>query len=403
MDTIFARILRSSPYHYLLKADISRFYHSIYTHSIPWALHTKATAKVNRRRGLIGNAIDEDIRNTRDGQTIGIPIGPDTSRIVSEIIVTAIDQSLETKLPYLAGVRYVDDLYLYFKTLADLDRGHSTLQNVLSDFELELNPEKVERTELPEVFESKWVIDIRNFSFSKKAAEQRIDIVSYFSLAFQSATTFPKEYVLDYALAKIIKLPVEETNWDIFEALLLKAMLTEPKVVPTVLAILLDHQDKGGRLNKRKIKAAVQELLSRHCILGNTFEIVWALWLHRSLNMSLTRKMADMVCAIDDPIVALAVLDLQDQGLTNTRLNTELWKRHLNADDLYSPYWPLAYEAEVNGWLSPLPSNAGYVNADPFFQMLKSNQVKFYDTKRQVKIKNLIAARAELYVAFARR
>ena len=30
---------------YVLKADVTRFYHSIYTHSIPWVIHGKAAAK----------------------------------------------------------------------------------------------------------------------------------------------------------------------------------------------------------------------------------------------------------------------------------------------------------------------------------------------------------------------
>ena len=33
---------------YIMRADISQFYSSIYTHSLPWALHTKAVAKKNR-------------------------------------------------------------------------------------------------------------------------------------------------------------------------------------------------------------------------------------------------------------------------------------------------------------------------------------------------------------------
>jgi hypothetical protein len=56
-----------------------------------------------------------------------------------DALLNAIDQSLEKRLPYLAGVRYVDDCYLYFRTLVDLDRGYSALENVLAEFELELN------------------------------------------------------------------------------------------------------------------------------------------------------------------------------------------------------------------------------------------------------------------------
>jgi hypothetical protein len=71
------RVLRSSASRFLLKADLSRFYHTLYTHSIPWALHTKDTAKANRNdKKLFGNVLDEAVRNTQDQQTIGIPVGP---------------------------------------------------------------------------------------------------------------------------------------------------------------------------------------------------------------------------------------------------------------------------------------------------------------------------------------
>jgi len=60
---------------YVLLTDINRFYGSIYTHSIAWALHTKSTAKSNRTLSLLGNKIDYWVRMGQDQQTVGIPIG----------------------------------------------------------------------------------------------------------------------------------------------------------------------------------------------------------------------------------------------------------------------------------------------------------------------------------------
>ena len=40
---------------YLLTSDIARYYPSIYTHSIPWALHTKSTARDDKKNALVGN------------------------------------------------------------------------------------------------------------------------------------------------------------------------------------------------------------------------------------------------------------------------------------------------------------------------------------------------------------
>jgi hypothetical protein len=57
---------------YFLHTDINQFYPSIYTHSIPWALHGKAVAKAQMGRTQ-GDRIDRAFRNQQDGQTIGVP------------------------------------------------------------------------------------------------------------------------------------------------------------------------------------------------------------------------------------------------------------------------------------------------------------------------------------------
>ncbi len=72
---------------YILKTDISRFYASVYSHSIPWAIHGKKEAKSKRRTNILGNRIDKAVRDCQDTQTVGIPIGPDTSLIIAEIIL----------------------------------------------------------------------------------------------------------------------------------------------------------------------------------------------------------------------------------------------------------------------------------------------------------------------------
>src|SRR6185312_11663464 len=65
---------------FVVRADVTRFYQSIYTHSVSWALHGKETAKKKMKdKGLVGNVLDEVLRSGQDGQTIGIPTGPDTS------------------------------------------------------------------------------------------------------------------------------------------------------------------------------------------------------------------------------------------------------------------------------------------------------------------------------------
>src|SRR5690625_4753375 len=83
---------------YIVKADIKACFPSVYTHSIPWALHGKQKAKGNRRLGgLYGNLIDKCTQNTKGGQTNGVIIGPHTSNIISEIVLTSVDLELQKK------------------------------------------------------------------------------------------------------------------------------------------------------------------------------------------------------------------------------------------------------------------------------------------------------------------
>ena len=100
----------------LLVTDISRFYSSIYTHSIPWAIHTKVVAKVDRSDSKYGNSIDTALRNCQDQQTNGIPIGPITSNIIAELVLCAIDKELQVH--HIKGKRYVDDYMLFFKSIS---------------------------------------------------------------------------------------------------------------------------------------------------------------------------------------------------------------------------------------------------------------------------------------------
>src|SRR5260370_12762951 len=93
------RVTLNAGYELLAEADIAAFFHSVYTHTIPWAIYGKAIAKQKKNdMSLYGNLLDLLVRNAQDGQTIGLPVGPDTSRLLAEIVGTAIDKTIHTAL-----------------------------------------------------------------------------------------------------------------------------------------------------------------------------------------------------------------------------------------------------------------------------------------------------------------
>ena len=132
-DRARVRARRRVGFRYVLFADVQKFYPSVYTHAVPWALHTKAVAKKRRRdRKLLGNRLDTWVRNAQDAQSVGLPIGPDTSWVLSELVLTAVDRLLLKQLPGVVGIRAVDDYELYFRTPGEAEGALAVLQTALS-------------------------------------------------------------------------------------------------------------------------------------------------------------------------------------------------------------------------------------------------------------------------------
>lgn len=142
---------------YLLTTDLSQFYPSIYTHSIPWSLHTKSVAKARQNDyTLLGNVLDLATRNGQYRQTAGIPIGTDTSLVIAEAILSSVDAKLGVAIAK-RGFRYIDDIGCGFRTITEAEETLGQLHHLIGDLQLQLNPRKTRITELPSELEASWV------------------------------------------------------------------------------------------------------------------------------------------------------------------------------------------------------------------------------------------------------
>jgi len=109
-------------YKYLITTDIKNFYPSIYTHSIPWAIHGKKfirSAKNRHNYNLFGNRLDKLFQNADDGCTNGVPIGPVVSDLIAEIVLSAVDRMISGELEKdILVVRFKDDYRILAKSPA---------------------------------------------------------------------------------------------------------------------------------------------------------------------------------------------------------------------------------------------------------------------------------------------
>lgn len=185
---------------YVVHADVASCFPSIYTHSIPWALHGKAVAKKTTSiTALAGNLLDKCTQNTRDKQTNGLLIGPHSSNIIAEIILTKIDAELQAK-GHRRIARHIDDYAFYADDFATAERFVKDLGMCLRGFEMSLNDKKTRISPLPRPSTENWIQRLNRFAFPKDE-EVRFSIVrSFLDLALECAQAAGKSTPLNYAI-----------------------------------------------------------------------------------------------------------------------------------------------------------------------------------------------------------
>jgi hypothetical protein len=184
---------------FVVEADIATCFPSIYTHSIPWALHGKQVAKKNSRFELAGNLLDKCTQSTRDRQTNGLLIGPHASNIISEIILTQIDVVLQSK-GHFKIKRYVDDYHFYAANYEEALLFVKNLGLALRDYELSLNEKKTKILPLPCPSEENWVLVLNRHPLPKNQELKFLEIRSFLDRALTCAQAIGKSTPLNYAI-----------------------------------------------------------------------------------------------------------------------------------------------------------------------------------------------------------
>jgi hypothetical protein len=364
-------------------ADVLQFYPSIYTHSIPWALHGKTAAKRKRRDWtLVGNRLDFWFRQAQDQQTRGIPIGPDLSRVGAEVILVAVDEALQASMPAVQGFRAVDDYELSFKTRAEAEAALSLLQSALASFELQLNESKTDILELPLALDGTWPAMLRDFSFSDGSPRKRIaSLTEYFSTAFALAVKHADESVLKYAMVRAAGCDWSGIPWRTYQQLLLQCATAEPGVFQILISELRKYQRRGEALDQERIAELAELTTKEHLPVAHGSEVVWAVWMMVALGLSFTASMEALISTTDDPLVPLVALHGRERGLAGASLDTSLWEKHMTQEALRGPHWLLAYEAGVRNWLPSQNSKRHHVDQDSSFGYLNTLGVRFYNTR----------------------
>ena len=237
----------SLEYKYVFHTDIVDCYGSIYTHSIPWALHGKEESKDKKNsKELIGNIIDWHIRMMRYGQTNGIPQGSVLMDFIAEMVLGYADELLSEKIGEeikdFKILRYRDDYRIFTNNVNDGEKILKALSEVLSGLSMRLKAEKTAFSE--DVVESSVKKDKlfamrylnKNFTtikMSDKLFAVRDDISKQLLSIKEISNRYPNSGALEepiFDISKKIEKRKKIKNADIILALVVDLMYRNPRV-----------------------------------------------------------------------------------------------------------------------------------------------------------------------------
>lgn len=307
-------------YKYLLKTDIKNFYPSIYTHSIPWALHGKSFIRQPNNRqnyDFIGNRLDKLFQNANDGCTNGVPIGPVVSDIISEIVLSGVDRELSKSLKNdVVVVRFKDDYRILAKGETEGRAVIKALQAALKEYRLELNDGKTEINRLPNGLFRRWVSEYHAVNPQPKSYYEYKRFKEVYLSVIEIDKNNPGCGVIDRFLADITtkkykirlkKLDTKSLTKIISLLLMLADLRTKsfPKILAIIEAIL---KSSFGLKHIDSIIEHLEEFLHNLNTqeMNNRYLITWIIYFIKSNNLEDRLK---KTYNFSDPIVCATYED----------------------------------------------------------------------------------------------
>lgn len=285
-------ITLSMEYNFVLQTDITDCYGTIYTHSIPWAIHTKTIAKQKKNRNnksFVGVVIDNHLQDMSYGQTNGIPQGSSLMDFIAEIVLGYVDLQLGEKLDQLKItnykiLRFRDDYRIFTKDSFIAEQITKELSEILSQLGMRLNPEKTVASN--DIITTSIKEDKRYWIENKRIADNK---QKWLIQIYMLSQKFPNSGTLDIQMKEFLKVleksKKEDPNLYTLISIVTEIAIRNPRVIPSAIAIL---SILINRLKSKRTKIIIaNKIKSKFAEVPNSSLIM--IWFQR-LYMELNKK-----------------------------------------------------------------------------------------------------------------
>jgi hypothetical protein len=368
------RLAAATRARFRLSADIAQCYASIYTHALSWALTNKPDSKLHiNDLSWPGALLDQLLREAQDGQTVGVPIGPDSSLVAAEIILCAVDQRLQQNCAkWVDAFRAIDDYEIFVTKRSDAEDLLNVLQTELSDFELGLNASKTFIEEAPFLLEAPWK-SILMLTAPTGTRLRPTQVRAFANEVFDLARRYPGDAVINYALRISDSLDCTARGHKILIDVALATLRFSPPSIRYALRSIMNRLEKL-EMDRQALWSCLNELIAEGARIGHSYEVTWGLWALLVSDGRVDSVTSAAVAAMDDPFSLTAYMRMTELHRTNGDFPARLARMGSESLTECSDGWILAHEAHIREWAEP-----GSLPTSPFFERLKALKVSFMD------------------------
>jgi hypothetical protein len=326
---------------------------------------------------LVGNLIDRLSRNLQDRQTIGLPVGPDTSRLIAELVGAAIDVEIQKKLNSVEGrgIRFVDDFTLGCSDRAEAEKAIAVIRKAANLFELDLNSEKTSINGVRAAPPGGWKVFIRSIVPKPPFTPASMEIF-VFRVA-ELARQLPDVNVEKFAIQNARRTFVECESWKIAENYLISVYKENSTVIDIMVEIfILRHQSKGD-VSLKSVASFIETRLPLLCDQRRIGEASWLLFMAIALDLRIKARSVEGFFGEDDSLSAVLIGDASAKAIIEGKMDFSGWNKHLTTESLDGEMWLYAYETTSKS-LNGSAAGDRFIKTHRYFSALSDKKIEFY-------------------------
>ena len=353
-----------------VQTDIANCFGSVYTHSLEWAVRGFGEAKnaLGNRSGEPkhwSSALDTSLRFAKRNETVGLPIGPASSSMAVEVVLSAVDKELRDQFAF---TRYVDDYTALCTTHEEAQDFILCLSRELAKYKMNLNVAKTVIEKLPVAYQDRWISELMYglpplFADGKVTYLTTSEAFQFLDHAVRINNETPDGSVIKFAVAALVNRVEGRVAQEVF-GYVINLAWHYPILLPYLEKIDIKTEDHNSDVLSEKI----QGLIRLNSVQRRSDGICWGLYYLDQLRVVPSDSLISEVVKSED-CVALAML-VKFRGAHEALLkyvqdilNAGIYERDQN--------WLLLYELYRQGLI-------GNPYSDGVFEEMKKYEVDFF-------------------------